>query len=144
MSDQTILGPLGQRNGVEFNDSEVFNKSKSAIKKIVVRSGVVVDAITTTFADGTSTPRHGGTGGGEKVLELADNEYITLVTVHTSNVVNFIQLTTNFGNSLSAGFPVRDYQVSVTTADQAVLYFFGMNTVYMNQIGMVMGPPLNK
>ena len=46
----------------------------SQISKVVIRCGQKIDAVRLEYADGTSTVRHGGTGGHDDWFDLEPSE----------------------------------------------------------------------
>lgn len=74
-------GPSGGIGGGAFADEPIIRGSR--ILQILVRSGAAIDAIQVVYllpGGGAQVfPRHGGTGGGLSVLNLARNERILSV-----------------------------------------------------------------
>ncbi|KAI9910947.1 hypothetical protein PsorP6_010970 [Peronosclerospora sorghi] len=96
------------------------------MKCIKIRTGKRLDAISLDVVLPNGQPTtfyHGGDGGTEHTLTLADGEYVETIEYHTGKKnghtrIFYIKLSTNKGNFLEGGTQTRDVFV-----DQAPLYY---------------------
>lgn len=102
----------GGENGRAFDD---HNHRK--IKKIVLRGGMIIDGIETTYEMDITT-KHGGDGGKEQTLEMAKDEYVNEIVVRHANLVQALTFKTNKGNEITCGGkgrPIIDKRGEETT-----------------------------
>ncbi|KAG8724806.1 hypothetical protein FRC09_013992, partial [Ceratobasidium sp. 395] len=81
--------------GGSFDGTPLALKS---IKSIVVHAGSLIDSLATSFSDGTTSDRYGGSGGLKQVFCLRPDEFIIEVVVWTNEETTCgIQFVTNQG-----------------------------------------------
>jgi hypothetical protein len=111
------------------------------IKSITIRHGRYVDSIQTTWLMTSGHthqgPRHGGDGGTEDKIVLADGEFITSITGRAASYVDQLTFYTNKGNKWgpyggNGGQPFE-------TGELKVGGFFGRCADYVDAIGMFNG-----
>jgi len=77
------------------------------ISELIVRAGSSIDAIAASYVGSFGNPlgtlEMGGKGGTEWVIQLAAEEYLIQVDCYYSNVVHWIQLTTNLKKGYAFG-----------------------------------------
>lgn len=83
-----------------------YETLKSLPTKVLICSGVIVDAVVFEYADGSSI-RFGGTGGGTKELMMEPGEYIISISGENGSyeglpVVSRLELATNKGRKLES------------------------------------------
>ncbi|KAF7369620.1 hypothetical protein MVEN_00292800 [Mycena venus] len=76
----------GSMSGNYFTDNDTGVDHK-IIRKVIVKSGSIVDGLQFQFADGTFTPWRGGKGGVQQEFALQDKEDITQVLVCSNGAV---------------------------------------------------------
>lgn len=99
-----------------------------------------MDAIETTWADGTRS-KHGGNGGAFKKLSLTLNEYFTSATICIQgNYVDFVRFGTITGRSIQGGRRIGQCSTFDAQAGEAIAGFFGKKRGYIDQLGVIFGP----
>ncbi|KAI9910642.1 hypothetical protein PsorP6_010958 [Peronosclerospora sorghi] len=112
LSKYSVGGP----HGSEFKDEE-FVQSGQKLRSITIRGAERVDGITMRVELPGSIPRtfnHGGGGGQEHTLELADDEFINGIEAyqhehHGHTRLFYLSVSTSKGRNTSAGTRVGTY-----------------------------------
>lgn len=129
------------RYGKEFDDFESCCKNGLPQPQgIIVRKGAIVDNLAFVYKD--ITARHGGSGGTQSEMRLADDEYIVMVTgkvdrFGNESLIESLTFTTNKGRVFSAGRPAAGPGYFEYKADDnyAICALFGRSDRYLNCIG---------
>ena len=132
----------GGRGGRAFND--YLDEPGLKISRVSIRSGSRVDAIQITYkrADGRTIvrPRRGGSGGRERSIYLADDEYIVSVSGvaptsgRKANRIHRLDIKTSRGRSFSFG---KGRGESFRFDNGNVVGFFGRSGRELDAIGVV-------
>ncbi|CAN6163938.1 unnamed protein product [Urochloa humidicola] len=141
----TKIGPWGGNGG---SDADV-RVSPHRLESVVIRHGVVVDAIGFSYLDQTGR-RHavgpwGGNGGNITTIPLALGEFIrevsgTIGMFGPFKVVTSINLVSNLQTYGPYGQPKgTDFSVPVQ-GDNGVVGFFGRSGIYLDAIGVYARP----
>ena len=64
-----------------------FQTDEKVIRKVIVRSGAIVDGLCFEYTNGERTPWYGGQGGVQQEFELQDKEDIIQVLICSDNSV---------------------------------------------------------
>ena len=110
-------------------------------KSLSFRGGSRLDSVAVTLTDGT-TLQHGGSGGTEGDLTLADGEYWTVATIcrgvyNGTGRVFYIKATTSSGNSLSVGKTTSDCKTYTAPDGWHIIGFLGRSGDEIDQIALV-------
>lgn len=138
-------GYWGGPHGDWFTDVETLaDISSPTVSKLIFRGNKRLDSVGVELSDGTNLT-HGGTGGNEYTLTLADDEYWTSATLcqgqyndHTRNF--YILATTSAGNTLSAGTATSDCASFEAPDAWAIVGFLGQDGDEMDQLAFVYAP----
>jgi hypothetical protein len=126
----------GGEGGYTFTD---YNASK--VSAIEVRHGAWIDAVTVTYADGSSA-KHGGKGGSASSFTLDQDEYIVKVDMKVGRqYVEEISFQTTkdrrFGPYGSGHGPTLRFDFK----DKVLLGFTGRCKEFLDALGFVCGAP---
>jgi hypothetical protein len=69
------------------------------VRKVVVRSGEMVDSVQLGFANGLDSIRVGGDGGNEETWTVPEGEYISQIIITNDVYINSLRFVTNKGTS---------------------------------------------
>ncbi|HEX6288061.1 MAG TPA: hypothetical protein VFZ66_02675 [Herpetosiphonaceae bacterium] len=92
-------GPYGQYQATPFS---VIAADTQRITQVTISTGSLVDSLE-LFLNGTSTGRHGGSGGVPQTLALAEGETIIAAQGYASGLINQLGFTTSQGRSILGG-----------------------------------------
>ncbi|MBZ5497514.1 MAG: hypothetical protein LAP85_14020 [Acidobacteriia bacterium] len=129
----------GGRGGNPFSDQEAPEGAR--IAEVRVRGGDQIDAVQLIYLtlDGrlVEGPRHGGSGGNERIFRLDRDEYIIGIAGRCGDNVDSLRIITNKRTSeVFGGRGVsRDYRIDVPAGNQA-LGFAGRSGEYLDAIGL--------
>ncbi|KAG2844386.1 hypothetical protein PC129_g1217 [Phytophthora cactorum] len=133
---------FGGPHGSEFTD-EPSASSGQTVSSITVRGADRVDGVSLTIsAPSPLSFRHGGNGGTDSTLALADGEYVTSMEAHwgqhnAHTRVFYLNFTTNLGHSVTGG-KHTDEQGVVTAPDGYQLSgFFGRDGDEIDRLGAI-------
>ncbi|KAG3119636.1 hypothetical protein PI125_g1882 [Phytophthora idaei] len=133
---------FGGPHGSEITD-EPSASSGQTVSSITVRGADRVDGVSLTIlAPSPLSFRHGGNGGTDSTLALADGEYVTSMEAHwgqhnAHTRVFYLNFTTNLGHSVTGGKPT-DEQGVVTAPDGYQLSgFFGRDGDEIDRLGAI-------
>ncbi|KAG3233875.1 hypothetical protein PI124_g21060 [Phytophthora idaei] len=114
LEDGIIPGlAYGGAHGKKFSDIELVSPGQT-VHSITIRSNDRVDSVCLDVTDRSgqrSDLCHGGNGGDEEILPLAEGEYITGIQMHwnkrlrKSRVV-YVKFTTNMEREIDGGTPI--------------------------------------
>ncbi|SFT00474.1 jacalin-like lectin [Marininema halotolerans] len=138
ISDFMMGESFGGNGGGSFNDLSKMS-SQNDVKKIILRTGSRVDQIGVQYTDGL-TLRHGGSGGGEKALELGSNEWISQTTFCKGNTIHYAKIVTNQGRTVSGGNSTNECRVFKAPSGFKIAGFWGSSGSELDRVGAVMVP----
>ncbi|KAF8647330.1 hypothetical protein AX16_006792 [Volvariella volvacea WC 439] len=123
---------VGKFSGKPFTDN-TSRTDQRVIKRVNIRCGYLIDAISLDFTDGSSTGWHGGSNGSQHSFSLSDGEDITDVLVTTDgNFISALQFITSKGRN-SDWFGRKTGQViSWQMGGRALGGFLGAEGLYIN------------
>lgn len=141
---------------VPFSDEHYIRKATEGtgiprLKKITLwesnKGGKYVSGIACTWNDdGTSSHLAGTAAGNDPVssLELEQNEYVSDVRIRTGALVDYVEIRTNTGRSISAGnpetgMPISDDKFRVPQDMQVVGFAGGMGG-HIHNMSLLMAP----
>ncbi|GMF51714.1 unnamed protein product [Phytophthora fragariaefolia] len=133
---------FGGPHGSEFTD-EASVSSGQTVNSITVRGANRVDGISLTIsAPAPLSFKHGGNGGTDKTLALADGEYITSMEAHwgqhnAHTRVFYLKFTTNKGNSVSNGKPTVEQGIVTAPDGYQLSGFFGRDGDEIDRLGVI-------
>lgn len=138
-------GYWGGPHGDWFTDVETLSSIASpTVSELVFRGNERLDSVGVVLSDGTSLT-HGGTGGNEATLTLADGEYWTSATLcqgqydsHTRNF--YILATTSAGKTLSSGMKTSDCASFEAPDGWGIVGFLGQDGDEIDQLAFVYAP----
>lgn len=142
-----LLGEDTGRGG-NFDDMEKYsNKGCPAVKKIIVRTGCIVDSI--AFVYEGETFQHGGNGGSESVFNLEEGEFITEVTGGSSHfdgrwTIAWLVFSTNKGRQFKAGSPNGKSFRFAAEDGGSLSCMFGRSDRYVQLIGFYETPSISQ
>lgn len=118
--------------------------SNTQVTGLSVRGGSRVDKVGMSYSNGT-TIHKGGSGGTEKTLQLAADEYVTELelnkgTHNGSQRIFFIEFRTNKGRSLSTGTRTSDRITFTAPAGWHVTGLFGRAGTEVDKLGVIYEP----
>lgn len=88
--------PVGSQSGSAWSDKDCGSAHKK-ISNIHVRHGSWIDALTVTYANGSTTPRRGGQGGKEDIFNILANEDVAEIRGTANDKLTSIQFVTSSG-----------------------------------------------
>ncbi|OWY96395.1 hypothetical protein PHMEG_00033345 [Phytophthora megakarya] len=114
-------GTYGGPHGHKYSDQDLVEAGQT-VQSIVVRGNDRVDAVSLdikNLAGQVSTLKHGGGGGDEETLALAEGEHITGIEVHWGKYyrktrVMYVKFTTDKGNTIDSGTPQQNTDKKAT------------------------------
>jgi len=130
---------IGGSGGSSFSDSQL--QSGALIVEVHIRCGDLVDSVQMTYAgtDGRTFtgPRHGGSGGRDKVFRLDQDEYIIGLSGRYGDAIDSIRIHTNrrVSQLFGGGGGKREYRIEVPNGYQAV-GFSGQAGKVIDAIGL--------
>ncbi|KAE9012975.1 hypothetical protein PF005_g9909 [Phytophthora fragariae] len=133
---------FGGPHGSEFTD-EPSASSGQTVSSITVRGADRVDGVSLTISAPTPLSfRHGGNGGSDKTLALADGEFVTSMEAHwgqhnAHTRVFYLKFTTNKGNSVSNGKPTDEQGVVTAPNGYQLSGFFGRDGDEIDRLGAI-------
>lgn len=129
-------GPSGGSGGDWFGDE--VPADGVGVTQILVWHGDYIDAIQLRYSDGTTTPKHGGSGGNVTTFALGPEEFIFVLSGEYGDYVNSLSVSTNVqtfprvgGNG---GNKPYIYDVPQNTE---VIGFIGASGSYLDALGIV-------
>ncbi|CDR45717.1 CYFA0S19e02190g1_1 [Cyberlindnera fabianii] len=130
---------VGSNNGVYFNDiTSITTGTKTS--KITLRGDRRVDNVGLTLDDGTVFA-HGGDGGDEYSLALADDEYWTYAKVCTGTKrtlrIFYLEVQTSTGNTLSTGTETDTCYEYKAEPGYQIAGFYGQSADEVDQLGFI-------
>jgi hypothetical protein len=134
---------LGGQGGIQFSDMEFPPGGR--VLEVHVFCGEFVDAVQLLYIlpDGQTLlgPRHGGSGGQERVFRLDSDEYIVGLSGRYGAYIDSLQLRTNKRTSPIFGGAggSRSYRIDVTQGHQAV-GLVGRAGEYLDAVGLTSIP----
>ncbi|KAJ3335984.1 hypothetical protein HDU93_003911 [Gonapodya sp. JEL0774] len=134
---------FGGETGTWFNDlPKISIPSKAAV--LTFRGAKRLDSVGLTLSNGVKL-RHGGTGGDEVSLTLANDEYWTSAQLcrdeyQGSQRNYYIKATTSTGRTLSAGTSGSDCETFTAPSGYQIVGFFGQDGDNMDQLGFIYIP----
>eukprot|EP01084_Bolivina_argentea_P149279 260792_1 len=134
----TACGGFG---GDEFKKVGGIDGQKFRIDAIRLCGGIYVDSIDIRV-NGKWQGKHGGSGGSDVTLELAQGEYISSVNIRSWKFVDQLTIFTNYSNSISCGGSGgKSYSETVSNDHEAMLLDIkGRSGTYLDQIQFYWGP----
>lgn len=136
----------GGPHGDAFNDVGLL-PANAAVARLVLRAGERVDRIETVLSN-SYILSHGGTGGTERSLTLANNEYLSSVQLcsgkhedHTR--IFYAKFTANTGRSISGGSTTSDCVTYTAPGGYQITGFHGRSGEGVDKIGVVYTPVLS-
>ncbi|KAJ7203355.1 hypothetical protein GGX14DRAFT_369556 [Mycena pura] len=121
-------------SGDYFTDNNAGIDEK-VIRKVIVRSGAIVDGLCFEYTNGERTPWYGGQGGVQQGFELQDKEDITQVLICSNNsVVQKLSFITSNGRQ-SIWFGIDGQRPAVWEfGGKALAGFSGTTGQYLNGV----------
>ncbi|MCS7480705.1 jacalin-like lectin [Umezawaea endophytica] len=138
-----VSDEFGGPHGTPFTDLPVVAGGADP-STVVLRGGSRLDAVGLGYADGRST-RHGGTGGTESAVRLADGERLVSATItrgkHQNRTRVFsVRLVTDRGTVVSAGAPTGDAVTYTAPPGWRIVGFAGRSGDEVDRLGVVFAP----
>jgi hypothetical protein len=141
--DRRLSDQLGGPHGTSFNDVSLLPASP-VVHELKLRSGSRVDRVETVLSNGYPFG-HGGTGGDEQTLTLADAEYLTSAHLcagkHNDTTRIFsARFETSDGRSLSGGSSTSDCVTYSAPDGWQIVAFHGRSGDEIDKLGVVYAP----
>jgi endonuclease/exonuclease/phosphatase family metal-dependent hydrolase len=135
--------PVGGPHGTPFTDVDTV-VGGSGPRTLSLRAGARLDRVALDYADGGRVA-HGGTGGTERSLTLADDEHLVSVTLstgqrHGRTRIAHAAFTTDRGRTLSGGTPASDAVTFTAPDGWRVAGFHGRAGDEVDKLGVVYTP----
>ncbi len=145
---------FGGDGGSHFSDVN-FLTQDTEVKTVKVRIGAFVDGISVTLNSGAGEElKHGGEGGEERSLTLAEDEYITSVIVtpidksffdepigFSGTFFSSIEIRTNKNRSLLAGKPGNRFRIPIDAPkNYQIVGFQGFGGGLIDRLGVLAIP----
>ncbi|GMF29894.1 unnamed protein product [Phytophthora lilii] len=133
---------FGGSRGVAFSDITSVGFGQT-VTTIIIRDGDHVDAVTLQVSfPAELTLSHGGSGGTDNTLTLAEGEYITSMEIHwarkaLSTRIFYLNFTTNTGNSVSGGVTTENNSTVSAPKGFQLSGFFGHAEGAIYQLGAI-------
>lgn len=132
---------VGGEGGTAFNFLGNAAPISSAPTSVTLRGASRVDAVSMTYANGTTLTK-GGTGGTAATLMLSSGEYFTSAllyhnTYNGSVRVFYVELTTNQGRKIAVGTKSGTAATLSAPAGQSIAGFFGRAGDNVDKLGVV-------
>jgi len=149
-------GCSGGVGGSAFDDNEGGADLRNCrVLAIRIRSGAWIDAIQTTVQNKdtgqvTDLPRHGGGGGGENVISVSPNQFVSQIFGGRDTLVRSmsIRLMDNDGNQQLhgpfGGGGSKNYQYDTPhfpNNDNTIIGFWGSWGAFLDEIGVIVLRP---
>lgn len=137
---------LGGPHGTWFTDLTALNEKSAGTKasEITLRGAERLDSIGLTLDDGTSFV-HGGTGGSETSLALAEDEYWTGAVLcqgkkgHRTRIF-YVEATTSAGNVVSSGTETSECESFSAPDGWQIVGFLGRSGDEVDQLALIYAP----
>jgi hypothetical protein len=134
---------VGGTQGGAFDDRGLV-PAVPEVKSITLRSGDRLDSISLVLRDGT-TMTHGGTGGSEHKLELAEGEVVTYARLctgeHDSSIrVFYARLGTSLGNEVAGGNETNACTNFTAPEGYQISALYGRSGLEVDALGFVYTP----
>ena len=131
----------GGPGGIAFNFVGSTAPSTSRPTSVTIRGASRVDAISMSYANGT-TLYNGGTGGSDNTLALNNGEYITQAEIYKNTYnggyrIFYVKLTTNQGRTVSGGTKSGTALTLTAPAGSYIAAFFGRAEVNVDKLGVI-------
>ncbi|MBB3111505.1 endonuclease/exonuclease/phosphatase family metal-dependent hydrolase [Paenibacillus phyllosphaerae] len=132
---------VGGDGGTAFNFLGNTAPTASAPASVTLRGASRLDAVSMTYANGT-TLAGGGTGGTATSLTLASGEYFTSALIYAntyngSNRVFYLELTTNQGRKVASGTKSGTSYTYTAPTGSSIAGFFGRAGENVDKLGLI-------
>ncbi|MGD9163359.1 MAG: ricin-type beta-trefoil lectin domain protein [Chromatiales bacterium] len=141
--DRRLSDQVGGPHGTAFNDVSLLPAS-AVVHELKLRTGTRVDRVETVLSNGYPFA-HGGTGGDEQTLTLADGEYLTSAYLCTGKYndntrVFSARFETSDGRGLSGGTETSDCATYAAPDGWQIVAFHGRSGDEIDKLGVVYAP----
>jgi hypothetical protein len=142
-NDRQLSDQIGGPHGTAFNDVSLL-PDNPVVRDLKIRTGERVDRVETVLSNGYPFG-HGGTGGNEQTLTLANGEYLTTAYLCTGRYnkhtrLFFAQFTTSDGRSLAGGTLTSDCATYTAPSGWQIVAFHGRSGDEIDKLGVVYTP----
>lgn len=139
-ADLMLSDEWGGPHGDSFDDTSLLPENP-VVRTLKIRSGSRLDGIETTLSNGY-VYAHGGRGGTQSSLSLAEGEYIASLKVCSGQYNGQTRLfraalSTNWGRSLAGGSPTSSCATYTAPAGFQVVAFHGRSGDEIDKLGVV-------
>jgi hypothetical protein len=141
--DRRLSDQIGGPHGIAFNDVSLLPSNPVPLQ-LKIRAGERVDRVETVLSNGYPFG-HGGTGGDERTLTLADGEYLTSAHLcagkHNGATRIFsARFETSDGRSLSGGATTSDCVTYSAPDGWQIVAFHGRSGDEIDKLGLIYAP----
>lgn len=145
-ADRQLSDQIGGPHGLSFNDVSLLPRNP-VVRVLKLRAGERVDRVETVLSNDYAFG-HGGAGGSERQLLLADGEYLTSVHLcsgkHNGTTrVFFAQFQTSFGRNLAGGSATSDCVTYTAPDGWQLVAFHGRSGDEVDKLGVVYAPVID-
>jgi len=142
-ADRKLGDQFGGPHGTSFTDVNAV-PARPVVRTIGLRAGSRVDQVSLELADGTRFV-HGGTGGTERTLTLADGEHVTSVDLSADTAsghtrIFYAKFTTSAGRTLEGGSQSGSSATFRAPAGWQIVGFHGRAGDELDKVGMIYAP----
>ncbi|MFD5828916.1 jacalin-like lectin [Lentzea sp. NPDC060358] len=136
----SLSDPWGGPHGTPFTDVAAVPLTQR-VTSVGLRAGSRLDQVALTFADGTAV-RHGGDGGADQRLELAEGEHLTSVTLDRGRRdgrtrIFSARFTTSTGRTLTGGTATSDSTTFTAPPGFRIAGFHGRAGSEIDSLGVI-------
>jgi hypothetical protein len=141
--DRKLGDQFGGPHGTSFTDVNAV-PARPVVRTIGLRAGSRVDQVSLELADGTRFV-HGGTGGAERTLTLADGEHVTAVDLSADTAsgrtrIFYAKFTTSAGRTLEGGSQSGSSATFRAPAGWQIVGFHGRAGDELDKVGVIYAP----
>jgi len=136
------LPAVGGNGGVSFDDSDIVSLKTDIASMTVRYSNKVIDGIRIDYQNGVVS-EYGGQGLQASVIQLADNERISQITVSESidqTRISGIEIQTTTGRGLKAGVETDRKTWYPSLPNGKIIGFHGRSGAELDQLGVIIAP----